>query len=111
MLREKVLDAARYPQIQFTSSRARSVAQKEGVMEIQVDGTLRLHGVEKSVTLPVRVRVEEGKLSADGEFSLLQSDYGIIPVKVGAGAVRVKDKLKITFHIVTREGAASSDAD
>jgi polyisoprenoid-binding protein YceI len=78
-------------------------------MEIQVEGTLRLHGVDKSVTLPVRVRVQEGKLNADGEFSLLQSDYGITPVKAGAVAVRVKDKLKITFHIVTREDTASSD--
>jgi hypothetical protein len=47
------------------------------------------------------LRVDDGKLSADGEFSLLQSDYGIVPIKVGGGAVRVKDKLKITFHIVS----------
>jgi len=30
----------------------------------------------------------------------LQSDYGITPVKVGGGAVKVKDKLKITLTIV-----------
>jgi polyisoprenoid-binding protein YceI len=101
MLGEKVLDAAQYPQIRFTSSRVRSLAQKEGAMEVEVEGTLRLHGVEKSLLLPMRVRLEDGRLSADGEFSLLQSDYGIVPIKVGGGAVRVKDKLKITFHIVS----------
>jgi polyisoprenoid-binding protein YceI len=51
MLGDKVLDATRYPQIQFISSRVRSVTQKEGVTELQVDGTLRLHGVEKPVTV------------------------------------------------------------
>ncbi len=47
MLGDKVLDAARYPQIQFTSSGVRSVTQKEGVTELQIEGTLRLHGVEE----------------------------------------------------------------
>jgi len=100
MLGDKVLDAARYPQIQFTSSGVRSVTQKEGVTELQVDGTLRLHGVEKLVTVPVRLRMMGGNLTADGEVPLLQSTYGIAPIKVGGGAVRVKDRLKISFHIV-----------
>ena len=100
MLGDKVLDAARYPRIQFNSSGVRSVTQKEGVTELQLDGTLRLHGVEKLVTIPVRLRMMGGNLTADGELSLLQSNYEIAPVKVGGGAVRVKDRLKISFHIV-----------
>jgi len=100
MLGDKVLDAARYPQIQFNSSGVRSVTQKEGVTELQLDGTLRLHGVEKLVTIPVRLRMMGGNLTADGELPLLQSNYEIAPVKVGGGAVRVKDRLKISFHIV-----------
>lgn len=109
MLGEKVLDATQYPQINFTSSLVRSIEQKKGATEIQVEGTLRLHGVEKTVVLLMRVHVEQGDLSADGEFSLLQSDYGIVPVKAGGGAVRVKDELKIRFHIVAGAGAASSN--
>ena len=100
MLGDKVLDAARYPQIQFTSSGVRSVTQKEGVTELQIEGTLRLHGVEKLVTVPVQLRMIGGNLTADGELPLLQSNYGIAPIRVGGGAVRVKDKLKISFHIV-----------
>ena len=73
-----------------------------------MEGTLRLHGVEKPVVLHMQVHVEQGDISADGEFSLLQSDYGIGPIKTGGGAVRVKDELKIRFHIVAGAGAASS---
>jgi polyisoprenoid-binding protein YceI len=56
---------------------------KEGVTELQVDGTLRLHGVEKLVTVPVRLRRVERNLTADGELPLLQSSYGIVPIKAG----------------------------
>ena len=100
MLGDKVLDAARYPEIRFNSSRVRSVTQKEGVTELQLDGTLQLHGVERLVTIPVRLRIRGGNLTADGELPLLQSNYEIAPIKVGGGAVRVKDRLKISFHIV-----------
>jgi polyisoprenoid-binding protein YceI len=109
MLGDKVLDAARYPRIEFTSSGVHSMTQKEGATELQVDGTLRLHGVEKLVTVRVRLRTDGGNLTADGELSLLQSTYGITPIKVGGGAVRVKDKLKISFHIVATENAIRSN--
>lgn len=100
MLGEKVLDSARFPQIQFVSTKVRSVVQKGDGMEMQVEGTLSLHGVQKPVTLPIRLRVKDETLGADGEITLLQSDYGITPIKIGGGAVRVKDKLRITFHAV-----------
>ena len=109
MLGDKVLDSARYPQIQFTSSGVRSVTQKEDVTELQIEGTLRLHGVEKLVSIPVRLRMTGGNLTADGELPLLQSNYGIAPIKVGGFAVRVKDKLKISFHIVAEPLSESKE--
>jgi len=83
----------------------RTVTQTEGLAELQVDGTLHPHGVEKPVTVAVRLRMQEGNLTADGELPLLQSDYGIAPIRAGGGAVRVKNKLKISFHIVAQESA------
>jgi len=107
MLSDKLLDAARFPQIQFVSSKVRSITQKGDATELQVEGTLSLHGVEKPVTLPIRLRVSGGQLTGDGEVTLLQTNYGMTPIKVGGGAVRVKDKLKISFHIVAKEGNGS----
>src|SRR5262245_55636890 len=107
MLGEKVLDAGRFPEIRFVSTRVQAVGQKDGATEMQVDGTLSLHGVQKPVRFPVRFRARDGALTADGEVTLLQSAYGITPVKVGGGAVRVKDKLKISFHVVAREKGGS----
>jgi polyisoprenoid-binding protein YceI len=107
MLGEQVLDVARYPQIEFASSGVKSVSKKGDVFELQVGGTLTLHGVKKPVMVPVHVQImNDGTLIADAEVPLLQSDFGITPVKVAGGTVRVKDKLKLTFHILARKNSA-----
>ncbi len=107
MLGEQVLDVTRFPQIEFTSSSVKSVSKKGDAFELQVEGTLTLHGVKKTVTVPVRVQVaNDGSLTTDAEVSLLQSEYGITPIKVAGGTVRVKDKLKLTFHILARKNSS-----
>ena len=57
---------------------------------------------EKFVTFPLTLRLSGGELIAQGEVFLLQTDYGIKPVKVGGGAVKVKDRLRIHFEIHAR---------
>lgn len=104
MLGDKVLDADKFPRIRFTSTAVRVKTEKGGQTDLEIEGTLNLHGVEKPVVVPVRVRREAGGLTADGEVALLQTAYGITPVKVGGGAVRVKDRLKISFHLVATAG-------
>jgi polyisoprenoid-binding protein YceI len=105
MLGEKVLDATRFPRIEFVSSKVRVTTQKGEATDLEVEGTLSLHGAAKPANLPVRILVRGGQLTADGEVSLLQTDYGITPVKVGGGTVRVKDKVKISLHIVAKKEA------
>ena len=104
MLGAQVLDVARYPKIEFSSTAVKVSSSTGGKSELQVTGTLTLHGVQKPITLPVRVRIaDDGTFTCDTEISLLQSDFGITPYKAAGGAVRVKDKLTIVFHIVARK--------
>ena len=103
MVGEKVLDVAKFPEISFTSSEISGVKKNAQGWELTLSGKLKLHGVEKSVTFPLRVQTENRTLRGAGEISMLQTDYGITPVKVGGGTVKVKDKLKITFTIVAHE--------
>ena len=91
---EKVLDVAKYPEIVFSSTGISEVKQTGGGWTLTLAGKLRLHGVEKPVRLPVELHVKSNELQAQGEVSLLQTDYGIKPVKAGGGAVTVKDELK-----------------
>jgi polyisoprenoid-binding protein YceI len=100
MTGEKVLDVEKFPEIAFTSTSVSSVRKTPTGWELTISGMLKLHGVEKQVRFPLHVHAKGNQLQAEGEVSLLQTEYGITPVKVGGGAVKVKDKLKISFAIV-----------
>jgi polyisoprenoid-binding protein YceI len=97
---ERVLDVTKFPEITFTSTNVAAAKKTSDGWEFTLAGKLGLHGVEKLVSFPLRVHADANELRAQGELSILQTDYGITPVKVGGGAVKVKDKLKITFDIV-----------
>jgi len=104
MLGKEVLDAMQYPQIKFASSSVKSKSTSNGNFELQIEGTLTLHGATKPFIAPVRLHIAtDGTITADAEVSLLQSDFGITPYKAAGGTVKVKDKLKLTFHIVSRK--------
>jgi polyisoprenoid-binding protein YceI len=100
---EKVLDVAKFPEITFTSSSVSAAKKTSDGWELTLAGTLNLHGVEKPVSFPLHLHADNNELHGQGELSILQTDYGITPVKVGGGTVKVKDKLKITFNIVARK--------
>ena len=97
---EKVLDVAKFPEITFTSTAVSHSKKIPDGWELTLAGKLNLHGVEKPVTFPLRVTANANELHGKGELSILQTDYGITPVKAGGGTVKVKDELKITFTIV-----------
>jgi len=99
-----VLDVSRFPSITF---RSRSVTGKEvspGRYSIQVTGDLSLHGVSRSLTLPLEVEVAADKLTATGKTVLRHSDFGMKPVSAGGGTVKVKNEIEIDFRIVARAG-------
>ena len=99
---EKVLDVAKFPAITFTSRSVSAAKKTSNGWELTLAGKLNLHGVEKPVSFPLQLHSDNNGLHGQGELSILQTDYGITPVKVGGGTVKVKDKLKITFTIVAR---------
>lgn len=100
---EKVLDVSKFPEITFTSNGVSAAKKTLDSWELTLAGKLNLHGVEKPVSFPLRIHTDASELRGQGELSILQTDYGITPVKVGGGAVKVKDKLKITFNLVARK--------
>lgn len=96
---KEVLDVEQFPEVTF-SSNGRSKAEKKGeTWSVTLGGKLKLHGVEKPVYLPVIVSLVENELVARGELSLVQTEYGITPVKVAGGTVKVKDRLRIRFEM------------
>lgn len=94
MLGPEVLDSARHPEIRFVSSRV----MPSGVNQWQVTGNLTLAGQTRAITF--RGVLRDGHYR--GSVLLRQRDFGIQPISIAGGTVRVKDELRIEFDIVTR---------
>jgi len=89
---EKVLDVALFPEIRFVST---SITSQDGG-RYQVRGDLTLHGVTRPVEFPVAFAHDR----YNGSVKLKQTDFGITPVTIAGGTVKVKDVIEIVFEIV-----------
>jgi len=87
MLGPEVLDTARYKEIVFRSTSA----EPAGAGAWNVTGSLSLHGETKPVTVKSR--------HYTGQAQLKLTDFGIKPIKVAGGAVKVKYEIRIEFDI------------
>jgi polyisoprenoid-binding protein YceI len=102
-MRESHLDTARYPVIAFQSSKVAAIAptlRAEETQEMQVTGTLALHGTEKQISFPVKAVRHGDELVVTGETSLKMTDYGI-PIP-GFLFMKVKDEVKVMFEVVAK---------
>jgi polyisoprenoid-binding protein YceI len=90
-MRATVLESDKYPEIHFRSSSVASL----GAQVWKVTGMLTLRGVSKPVSMEVR---REGEVYT-GSARFKQTDFGIQPVSIAGGVVKVKDELEISFKI------------
>lgn len=91
-MQAKVLDSSQYPDIRFRST---SVNKNDSDSWL-IHGDLTLHGQTRSVSTVVRKQGE----AYVGHCQIKQTDFGIRPVTVAGGVVKVKDELQIEFSIV-----------
>lgn len=85
------LETSKYPEISFQSTRV----EPSGADQWKVEGNLTLHGVTKLITLVVK----RSNGAYTGHTALKQTDFGIKPVSVGGGMVRVKNEIEIEFEV------------
>lgn len=95
MLSDKVLDATRYGEIAIESSKITGPA-----WEPDITLRIRLHGVEKEVTVPVALSTAPDQLIATASFSIRQSDFDIKPLSVLGGGLQVADAVRIRLRLV-----------
>jgi polyisoprenoid-binding protein YceI len=65
-----------------------------------VTARITIKDVSREVQVPVKLAVEGAKLTANGEFDILQTEFGIKPFSVALGALEVQDKLHVEFSII-----------
>jgi polyisoprenoid-binding protein YceI len=92
MLSPEVLDTAKYADITFVSA----AVVPSGPDKWTVTGQLTIHGQTRSITFPATR--QDG--SYRGTVPVSQRDFGISPISIGGGTVKVKDEVKVQFEIV-----------
>ena len=102
-MRKDVLETTRFPEIIFEASNPSMSNGGEGVYWANVTGKLMLHGVTQPQQISAQVSVTGNQLRANGEFTVRQSSFGIKPVSVAGGTMKIKDEVKVTFDFVARK--------
>jgi polyisoprenoid-binding protein YceI len=93
---ENYMESNKFPKADFKGkilNLSKIDFSKDGEYQVEVEGTLTMHGVSKTVKAPVTFVVKAGKFSARSKFKLNLSDYGIERPAV------VKDKINETATV------------
>jgi polyisoprenoid-binding protein YceI len=99
-MREEVLEVSKFPDISFKSNGVSATKTGEGQYQARISGEISLHGVSRPLTITARLEFGDKVLHAKGDFALKQSNFGIKPVSVAGGTIKVKDEVKFVFDIV-----------
>jgi polyisoprenoid-binding protein YceI len=105
---DKWLDVAKYPEIAFEVESVKNAKPQGNVTTADVTGKFSLHGVTKTLTVPVKLTFLKDQLKArvpgkDGDllviranFKIKRSDFGINP---GQGEEKVSDDIELNLSI------------
>ena len=92
----EVLKISEYPQVVFESTGIGTA----GGNQLRVSGNLTIRGKTQPVMIPLTfTRMNDGTLQANGKYSFKQSAFGIKPIQIGGGTVKVKDELETEFEV------------
>ena len=97
MLGEKVLDAVSFPQIEIGS-----LALSGPAWGPDITVRIKLHGVEREITVPTAIDNSGEQLVATAFFSVYQSDFGITPLSVLGGAIQVANTVRVRMRLVAK---------
>jgi len=87
----KVLDSAHFPEIRFRSISVRAAGRGRWLVE----GELTLHGATQSLT--VTAEQKDGRYL--GVTGLRQRPFGMVPISVAGGTIKVKDEMRLEFDV------------
>ena len=104
-MNQQVLESAKYPEIVFKTTGVSANKSGDNQFSLNLTGELTLHGVTKAQPVTAYVAIIGNSMRAHGDFSVLQTAYGIKPVSIAGGAVKLKDELKCSFDILARKQA------
>jgi polyisoprenoid-binding protein YceI len=72
-----VLESERFPDAIFLPDRVNGRVASSGESDVEVHGAMRVHGSEHEMTIPVRVRIQDGLVTARTKFVVPYVAWGM----------------------------------
>jgi polyisoprenoid-binding protein YceI len=97
-MHEDVLESARFPEAVFSPDLVTGPVLPEGEHQVGVRGTLRIHGQNHEISVPVLVKVRAGQAVATAKFVVPYVAWGM--KDPSTFVLRVSDKAEVTVNLV-----------
>ena len=105
VMHSEVLETSKFPEIVFDGQWRVADHPGRDQYTVNVEGSLRLHGVTSTHMFEARVTLGPDSFRAHGEFIVFQREYGINTASIAGSALRLRDELKFSFFVVGRKKA------
>ena len=103
-IRERFLQSAQYPIVEFTAQEIQGLPESyEPGEEItfQITGEVTIRDITKPVTFEVKMVGNEDKITGEATTTILMSDFGFGPISI-AGILNTEDEVNIKFVFEAR---------
>lgn len=99
-MENEVLRVSEYPQVVFESTSAEGAGSTN---HINLKGNLTIRGKTQPILMHLVLdRLPDGGYRAAGDYKLKQTAFGITPIRLLGGTVRVKDEVRTEFEIILK---------
>jgi polyisoprenoid-binding protein YceI len=86
-------DVEKFPDASFQSTSI--TAKAEGANTHVIEGTLDLHGVQKTISFPAKITIDAGAVAGKAEFTINRKDFGIVYAGMPDDLIKDEVLLKI----------------
>ncbi len=108
-MHENVLQSSQFPEAVFSPDRVKGRIASSGDSQIEVHGSMRIHGGEHDITIPVKVSLQKDRVTATAKFVVPYVAWGL---KDPSNLVLRVDKtvnveVALNGSVATRSGESS----
>ena len=99
----KALKASQNPTVTFKVT-TYDLARANDVVDVTLNGTLTIGGVEKPVTINAQAKPgENGTLLVSGTREVRMTEFGLKPPTLMLGTMKVDERIKVGFDVVLKD--------
>jgi polyisoprenoid-binding protein YceI len=99
-MRTEVLRVSEYPQVVFEST---GIERGSTAGALRIHGNLTIRGSTRPIIVPLTlVPAGDGSYRATGEYRFKQTTFGIKPIQLAGGTIKVKDEIRTEFELLLK---------